>query len=104
MWKRLIAVGMVLAATNAYAWEDVEYVGTLASGAVYCKSQGKLEDFGAYAQDGDQAGADRMVQSGDCIIAQRPMQVTVFQEHRGFMSNFLSPSGKAFYTFTPFIN
>ncbi|OEC44944.1 hypothetical protein A7D27_06380 [Pseudomonas sp. 1D4] len=104
MLKKLMAVGMVLAASQAFAWEDVEYAGTLATGAVYCKSQGKLEDFGAYAQDGDEAGADRMVAAGDCVIAQRPLQVSVFQEHDGFLSNFMTPSGKVFYTFKQFIN
>lgn len=103
----MMAVGMVagavMTATQAQAWEDVEYTGTLVTGAVYCKSQGKLEDFGEYAQDGDEAGADRMVRSGDCTIAQKPMRVNVFQEDGGFMSCFLSPSGKVFYTFKQLI-
>ncbi len=104
MLKNVMAVGMMLAATQALAWEDVNYSGTLQEGAVYCTGEGELEEFGAFAQDGDEAGANRMLESGDCTVAARPMQVNVFQEYNGQLSCFLSPSGKAFYTFRAFIN
>lgn len=97
----LLLVGVVT--QSAYAWEDVDYTGTLATGAVYCTSESNLMDFGAYAQDGDEAGADRMISGGDCIIAQRPMQAMVIQEVEN-LACFLSPSGKPFYTFKQFIN
>lgn len=104
MWKKvscLVMVGVV--AQSAHAWEDVDYTGTLSKGAVYCTSESNLMDFGEYAQDGDEAGADRMISGGDCIIAQRPIQATVIQE-ADILACFLSPSGKAFYTFKNFIN
>ncbi len=42
-----------------------------------------------------------MLDSGKCRISSG-MRVEVFQEDRDFMVSFLSPSGKAFYTFKAF--
>ncbi|WP_312965026.1 hypothetical protein [Stutzerimonas kunmingensis] len=102
MLKNLAVMALLLGmVANAFAWQDVSYSRTLPSGAVYCTSQGNLEEFGGYAQDGDERGADRMLDSGKCRISSG-MRVEVFQEDRDFMVSFLSPSGKAFYTFKAF--
>ncbi|HAQ88746.1 MAG TPA: hypothetical protein DCR78_20225 [Pseudomonas sp.] len=103
MLKKLAVIAVLSGlVANANAWEDVNYTRMLPSGAVYCTSQGKLEEFGGYAQDGDERGADRMIESGSCRISSG-MKVQVFQEDNGFLVTFLSPSGKAFYTFKAFL-
>ena len=81
-------------------WQDVNYARTLPSGALYCTSQGNLEKIHAYAQDGAEGGAGRMFKEGKCSVSSG-MKIEVFME-RGSMVNFLSPSGKTFYTFKLF--
>lgn len=102
MRKQVLAVVSMLISTGALAWQDVEYSATLPRGAVYCTSQGNLEEFAAYAQDGDDGSADRLVDQGKCTITQRPLQANVFQESDVFAC-FLAPSGKAFYTLKGFL-
>ncbi len=103
MLKRTLAVASMLISTGALAeWEDVEYSATLPRGAVYCTSQGNLEEFAEYAQDGDDGSADRLVEEGKCTITQRSMKANVFQESDVFAC-FLAPSGKAFYTLKGFL-
>jgi hypothetical protein len=97
MKARLLPVGILLFSTAAFGWYDVAKTATIPAGAVYCTSQSNLEAFAGYALDGDSSGADRMVDQGKCILAQRSISVSVFQENSDF-ANFISPSGKAFYT------
>lgn len=104
MWIRSLSFIVIgTAMSPAFAWDDVEYTGTLKRGAVYCSSSSKLERFGEYALDGDAASGDRMIAQGDCAIAQSPIRAEVFQEDED-RSCFFLPSGKVFYTFTSFIS
>lgn len=84
-------------------WRDVGCTATLPRGAVYCTSQGNLDEFDGYAQDGDEGSADRMVEQGKCTITQRALQANDFQESDIFAC-FLAPSGKAFYILKGFLN
>lgn len=103
MVKNIALGAAILAMTSsAFAWQDVSYTRNLPSGAVYCTSQGNLEEFGGYAQDGDERGANRMIENGKCRMSSG-MRVQVFQEDDDFLVNFLSPSGKGFYTFKAFL-
>lgn len=99
--KRIIMAAVLLGiTTGAQAeWKDVEYSASLPANAVYCDGLGTFKDFVAFIQDGDEAGASRMIDSGDCAATSKVMQIHVFQEDgsQGAIT-FLSPSGKAFYT------
>lgn len=97
MIGRWALIGLLSVSSSAFAWQDVSKTATLPSGAVYCTSQGNLEDFAAFALDGDEAGATRLVSQGKCTVLRSNMSVAVFQENDDF-ANFLSPSGKALYT------
>ncbi|MHD0051801.1 hypothetical protein ACQX37_12015 [Corynebacterium diphtheriae] len=48
---------------------DVEYNATLKKEYIYCGSQKSLDEFGAFAQDGDEDGANKMVSDGKCRIS-----------------------------------
>lgn len=100
-WTMVVS-SMLISTTVLAEWKDVGYMATLPKGAVYCTSQGNMEEFGGYAQDGDEVGADRMVEKGKCIITQRALKANVFQESEIFAC-FLAPSGKAFYTLKGFL-
>lgn len=102
MLKSTIGMLLVACCSTAMAeWRDVNYTATLPADYIYCTSGGNLDDFGAYAQDGDEAGANRMVSEGKCRISSG-MTVNVFQEDERDVT-FLAPSGKAFYTFKGFL-
>lgn len=104
MWIKALGFIVIGASVSpAFAWEDVEYTGTLKRGAVYCSKASKLEELGGYSLDGDAAAVDRMIARGDCVIAQNPIRAEVFQEDSD-RSCFFLPSGKIFYTFTAFIS
>ncbi|MBP2084152.1 MULTISPECIES: hypothetical protein [Pseudomonas] len=103
-WKGFIAVGAVALTlpSGAWAqWRDVSYNGVSPADYVYCNKQSDLDAFGAVAQDGDQAGADRLVSQGRCHVSSG-MRVEVFQQNE-YAVTFLSPSGRAFYTYTKFV-
>ncbi|WP_070413947.1 hypothetical protein [Pseudomonas lundensis] len=98
MVRKCVAVGMLGFSGLAMAqWSDVEYTATLKKEYIYCASQSSLDEFGAFAQDGDEDGANKMVSDGKCRISSG-MKVRVFQEN-DYAASFLSPSGKAFYTY-----
>ena len=98
MVRKIVAVGMLGFSGLAMAqWSDVEYTATLKKEYIYCGSQKSLDEFGAFAQDGDEDGANKMVSDGKCRISSG-MKVRVFQEN-DYAASFLSPSGKAFYTY-----
>ena len=99
--EKAIAVAALLGiSSSAFAeWNDVNYSASLPADAVYCDGLGSFEEFTSFVQDGDNAGAMRMIASGDCAMTSKAMNVQVFQEEsvQEFVT-FLSPSGKAFYT------
>lgn len=102
MLKRVIGVVLLACSTAAVAqWQDVSYSAVLKKDYIYCNSGGSLDDFGALAQDGDGQGANKMVSDGKCHISSG-MKVNVFQEN-DYAVSFLSPSGKAFYTYKKFL-
>ena len=93
---------LLASAAQAQGWVDVDRTGIIARGGVYCTSEQHLMSFGEYAQDGDAAGADRMVSEGKCVITQSPIEANVIQEN-DYLATFISPSGKAFWTFKQLI-
>ncbi|MEA9996201.1 hypothetical protein QN382_12175 [Pseudomonas sp. 10B1] len=98
MVRNIFAVGLLGFSGLAMAqWGDVEYNATLKKEYIYCGSQRALDDFGSFAQDGDEDGANKMVSDGKCRISSG-MKIRVFQEN-DYAASFLSPSGKAFYTY-----
>ncbi len=98
MIRKSVLVGLLGFSGVAIAqWGDVEYNATLKKEYIYCDSQKSLDDFGAFAQDGDENSANKMVSDGKCRISSG-MKIRVFQENE-YAVTFLSPSGKAFYTF-----
>lgn len=98
MIRNIVAVGVFCFSGIAVAqWGDVEYSATLKKEYIYCGSQESLDEFGAFAQDGDADGANKMVRDGKCRISSG-MKVRVFQEN-DYAANFFSPSGKTFYTY-----
>lgn len=94
--KTLVLAGLMVLSGSALAWKDVEYRATLKKDYIYCTSQGRLDEFGEFAQDGDEAGANRMISEGKCRMSSG-MKIQVFQEN-DYAVTFLAPSGKAFYT------
>lgn len=103
--RKLVALGalvLTVGTVQAQGWVDVDRTGVISRGGIYCTSEENLLGFGAYAKDGDAAGADRMVAEGKCMIIQNSMRATVIQEN-DFLASFISPSGKAFWTFKEMI-
>lgn len=102
MKKLICSVALFICSTSAFAqWQDVNYSAVVKKDYIYCDSQGKLDDFGAFAQDGDEDGANKMVSDGKCHVS-KGLKVSVFQENE-YAVCFLAPSGKAFYTYKAFI-
>ena len=101
--NRLItALALLLCSSSVFAqWSDVSYAAVVKKDYIYCDSQGKLDDFGAFAQDGDEDGANKMISDGKCHIS-KGLKISVFQENE-YAVCFLAPSGKAFYTYKAFI-
>lgn len=92
----LAVAGLVISGAANAQWKDVEYNAFLKKDYIYCTSQGNLDEFGGFAQDGDNAGANRMIENGKCRVSSG-MKIQVFQEN-DYAVTFLAPSGKAFYT------
>lgn len=99
----ILFLAVVSQSANAY-WVDADYNATIRGGTIYCSSQRNLMEFGGYAQDGNEAAANRMVRNGECSTTNRAMTVYVVQINRSKgLVNFVTPGKKLGYTFEEFV-